>query len=442
MRRLLILIYATAIVLFYFTYDYGNIQIVHKIAKDKAFDFLNSFIFANWETKTNSPNVMVFGMDNFYLKSQNMIDNKNITTYGYIFPNGKIADLVGKIDSYCKSLSKDNQPKALFIDYDFSFTSSIYGKTLSDEDKALIERLKKKRKYTILLPKTNRYNFIESFNDMELQKLIEDRKIRFVSVPLLESEDYITRRFQAYKSYPNSRTGKEHNYTIASLELWQLIYSEKNITKEFKPQDVIENRFIVKDYQKSIVEQNREYIHKNSNWERLSYYSANYPLNNIPNENFKNSLILIGANYSSLKNLFSTNANHKLSGVETIANILMTHFYFDGKLKKLDIYLGILLLLTVYIISYILSNVIPNKLRIVLVNSNISKVATITSIAIIFMALVSLIVLLEYQKWFDWSISIILFGISEVFMFRGKIIWKKLFLWLPRLLFYLLLLWL
>ncbi len=402
--------------LFLLIYKYANIQIVHNFAKEKSFDLINSFVLEDLNTKTNSSGVMLFGIDDHYLKSQKLIDDRNRTNYGYIFPNDKIAEFIEDVDTHCQKLSKDKQPKAMFIDYDFSFSSMVYGRALSNEDRTLLNVLKKPREYVILLPKSSDYNFIESSTDKIIEQLIRDKKIVFVSVPVTKSKDFNTRRYIPYHQYKNSKTGIDQNYTIASLALWQLSSGEQNITNEFKQQHVVENRFIVKSYKAPELESS-SFMVKKSNWENLIYYSAN-ALSSIPKESFENRLILLGATYSSSTDKFNINStqNPQLSGVEVLANALMTHFYFDGKLKSFNLYVSLILVFGIYFLSCFFTDrvlgITPNRVKILLVKREISKMTISLFFAMVLMAIVSVVILLVYQQWFDWGISLMLFGSS------------------------------
>ena len=214
--------------LFILIYHFANIKIVKEnLQIDKPFDWLHRVVLLNSDADTNSPQVMIFGVDNDYLKKQDMMDENNETTYGYLFPRGKIAEFIERVDGLSQS------PKALFIDYDFSFTTDINGSKQNLEDKKLIAVLKKERSYTILIPKTSHYNLLESLADKQIQKLIKEQKIRFVSVKMPYSKDLKTRRFIPYASYKHATTNQEQNYTSASMEMWKMFNPERNITKEF-----------------------------------------------------------------------------------------------------------------------------------------------------------------------------------------------------------------
>jgi len=403
-----------ATILFALIHEYGNVQLIKKLTEDKAFDYLAKYYLVDERVKTSSPHVMVFGIDNFYFKEQGLLDDDNQTNYGFLFPHDKIVKFIEKIDE----VSKENAPKALFIDYDFEFTSSLYGQILTEENLAFIEVLKKKRNYTILLPKTSKYNFIESSSEQRIQALISNKKIVFVSVPLPHSKDGVTRRFIPFIPYKHSMTNQEHNYTSAYVSMWQMFNTERNISKDFKEQEVIENKLIVKNYEVSSYT-NKHYLYQQSNWEMLKYYSANYPLERINNQNFSNALILFGR--TDGEDSFSvTSSKGKLSGVEVQANALMTLFYFDGKLEKVDISKSVIFVFLLFLVSRLFMhkflNTLPNEARIFLVKKEFSQLTLTFAFTTMVMALVSMFILVQYQKWFDWNSSLILFSYSSMLL--------------------------
>ena len=173
--------------LFAIIYVFSNMQLVKEVAEDIAFDTINTYALENRSVETDSPNVMLFGIDDYYLRSEGLLNDDNQTNYGDFLPRDKLAKFVKKIDVLTEDFMKEQQPKALFIDYDFSFKSSAYNKILTIEDKVFLEVLKEPRGYPILLPKTNNYNYIESSKDLKIQELIFEQKIIFVSVGLAYS---------------------------------------------------------------------------------------------------------------------------------------------------------------------------------------------------------------------------------------------------------------
>ena len=192
-------------ILFYFFYA---IEIVRVNVEDTAFDTLNKFSIHKHSSDTNSKNVLLFAYDDIYMKENHLFDEDNHSNYGYLFPRDHIATFIENLDELITELDEGKSPKALFIDYDMAFSSMPYGNNLSTEDKKLITVLKKPRTYTILLPKTEQSNFLEHSQDIEVQQLIKSGAIRFVSVPLLRSDD-VVRRYKSFQTFgeKNPETG-------------------------------------------------------------------------------------------------------------------------------------------------------------------------------------------------------------------------------------------
>jgi len=426
-KLLLSMVKATiGVLLFIVIYNLSNITLIKEYAQiDKPFELLNNFLLENDSVKTKSPHVMLFGIDNYYLKSQNLIDEDNKTNYGYLFPNDKIAQFITKIDRLSEALPKEKQPKAMFIDYDFSFTTAIYGKDVTREDSIFIKVLKEPRNYTILLPKISKYNYIESLADKKIQELIRNKKIVFVSVSIPYSKDSKTRRYIPYTSYKDSLTNQEHNYTSVSVEMWHLFNQDINISKEFKEQDMIENNFIIKSYRQSLLSK----YHKPSNWKMLDYYSANYSLEDIDSDNFDNALILLGSIYDKEDMFQVTSSSSKLSGIEVHANILMTLFYFDGKLKQFDIYKSSFLVFITFIMLFWFTDrvlkFLPTKSKIFLINRGVSKLMISLFITSVVMGLLSWFILIYYKEWFNWFIPVLLFELTGVIVLINRYILKK-----------------
>ena len=332
---------------------------------------------------------------------------------------------IEKIDRRSEKLPKSRQPKAMFIDYDFSFTTAIYGKEPTKEDNIFLEVLKKPRAYAILLPKTSRYNYIESLADSQVQELIKSKKIVFVSVYLPYSKDFKTRRYIPYTSYSHSVTDQEHNYTTASVEMWHLFNRERNISKEFREQHVVENNFIIKAYKESLLSK----YHKPSHWEMLDYYLANYPLEDIDSDNFDNALILLGAMYNKDDVFEVTSSASKLSGIEIQANVLMTLFYFDGKLKQFNIYKSSFLVFVLFVLLFLFTDrvlkLLPTQSKIFLINRGFSKLMISLFITSVVMGLLSLFILLHYQQWFNWFVPVLLFEFVGAIEVINRYIVKK-----------------
>ena len=99
--------------IFLVIYLFANKQIIKLFAEDFSFDMLNKIVLEDDSVKHHAPSVMVFGIDDFYLKNRGLVDENNISNYGYLFPRDKIADFVSKIDSYTHQIPKAKQPQAL-----------------------------------------------------------------------------------------------------------------------------------------------------------------------------------------------------------------------------------------------------------------------------------------------------------------------------------------
>ena len=412
-------------ILFILFYIFSDINIVKNKIEDPSFDVMTKYLFSKQSTKNDTPTLMLFGIDNYYLKDENLSNELNQTTYGYIFPNDKIAEFIQRLDKFLLT-NKENIPKALFIDYDYSFTTSIYGQKPTIEDEIFLNTLKEPRSYTILLPKNRAENFIESSSNKIIQQLIKDKKIVFVSVEVENSKDKIQRRFFAYKTFKHAVDYQDANYTSVSLSLWEMFNNEKN----FKQESVVGNRFIVKEYKLSeiIYDENHpySYLHKKSNWKNFTYYSAHYPFENINNDNFKDAIIFLGSTTQNgvVKDNFQTlqTVNSSIRGVELQANILMTHFFLQGGLKQFDIIKSSLLVFTIFFILFMFGNqfinLLPNKLKIWIVKyypkqSYFSQPLSFLLILAI-MILCSWAIFSFYHEWFNWAIAGVLFKIIEL----------------------------
>jgi len=407
--------------IFMLVYTFSNIQVIKSFAEDIAFDLLNKIVLEEDSVKLNCSNVMIFGVDNYYLRSQKMLDDDNTINYGLLFPRDKIADFIHNIDSYLeKKIAIDKQPKALFIDYDMSFKYTMYNKAETPEDKKLIEVLKEPRNYVILFPKNNKYNYIESSTDKQIQALIKSKKIQFVSVALARSEDFVTKRYIPFEEYKYGSEEKTKRYSSISTVLYELETGKE--VQALKEQDVVQNRIIIKSYKPSEF-QDKLYNYRQSNWENMYYYSANYPLNNIVNENFHNAIIFFGSTYKTSMDVFNVNSlsNNKLSGLEVHANTLMTLLYYDGKLKQYSFWMSVVLVFVVFFLVDVLVYFLLDKLNIMMVEFEI--IISLVIITVV-MVVLSIFILVHYREWFNWFIPVLLFEVVEVFEFIDRYIVK------------------
>lgn len=401
---------------FMIVYLMSSIEIIRSNVEDTAFDVMNRFVIQTIKQDTESPNVLLFKVDDFYLRENKMLDDKNNTNYGYLFPRDKIAKFILRLDDFIKEVKLEQNPQALFVDYDFSYTSLPYNNKLSKEDLYLLEVLKKDRDYKIYLPKTNDLNFIEHSSDEKIQKLIESKKLVFVSVSLIESSDGTARRYLPSKEFYDG--DKKRTYTHAMVSLWQNSKTTKK-RYDFKNKNDIENRIIFKGYEEKIDEDTYEmYL---SNWQKLFVYSANYPLDEIIEENFYDSIILLSGAYSNSNDTFSIGAvqeQDSLSGIEVQANALMSLFYLDGSMKKFDFFKSSALVFMLFLCLNLILEVIFDILGFT-DRRNLEMITLLVIISAI-MFYISYHILMVYRQWFDWFVPIVLFEGAELIVVIQK----------------------
>lgn len=413
LKAVIVTVIFALIHMFYYT------EYIRSNVEDIGFDMTNKMMNESSEQELTTPNVMLFAFDNLYMKKEKLINEDNQTDYGYMFPRDKIAQFITELDEVCRHIERENLPKALFIDYDFSFTSQPYGKRVSKEDEILLEVLSKERPYTIFLAKNRTENFIENSNNKRIQTLIERGKIVFVSVLFLTSNDGSTRRYLSYKKYKNS--SGEKNYLNVNIALWQ--YSQKgkidivSAEKAFKKSDIIANRFLIKSYKNLYTEDACQIAH--SYWRNYVRYSASCSMNGIVEENFSNALIMLGGTFNENNDRFNIeDGKENLTGIELHANVLMTLFSLNGEqIQPLNFWISILLIFLIYlIIDFVVSiflvsrEIRYDKVKVIgfivkerLDNNTLHFFIVFIVIASI-MFLLSIYLLLSKHIWFNWFV--------------------------------------
>jgi len=417
-----------ASILFIITYMFYNTELIRSNIEDLSFDIVNKFSINTKPIETNGPQVLLFSIDDLYMKEHQFYDEHNRSKYGYLFPRGQIAKFIENVDDLSSEVDTDNLPKALFIDYDMSFTSMPYGKELSGEDIKLLEVLKRPRPYKIVLPKTSFYNFIEESQDKDIQKAIEEKRILFVSVSLLLGSDDIVRRYQSYKQF--SETNDSKVYTGVGIALWKIIREKKidynNTQILFSKDDIIGNRIWLKSYSQFHLEDNCSI--QNSYWTKLTKYSANCSLFNIIEEDFSNSILMLGGTHTQNDDNFdilNVMNSESFSGIDMHANTLMTLLHLNGNMQRLGLWVSLLIVFLSFftlslLITYIFSffDIFKSELEFII----LLLINTIVLISI------SVILLNYYNVWFNWFIPLILFELIEIFAnlknFTQKIILK------------------
>jgi len=411
--------------LFVISYKFYNINIITQNIEDIGFDVIDKFIINTREVKVNAPYTFVLTIDNKYMKFNKLYDEDNETTYGYLLPRDKLANIIRKIDIFFKNTAKSNQPKALFIDYDLTFTSMPYGKELSNEDKQLLDVLKQPRKYIIILPKTSKYNFIQYSKDKKIQQLIKDKKIIFASVGVYNGYDDSVRRYPIYQ-FIKEKNGTKKAYINADVLMWWLVRKNsiptiKDINNTFKYNyDVIANRIRFKDDMDKIDYDDCSII--KSYWKNYIKMSANCSLNKIKSKFYKDSLIIIGGTDKENDDKFyilNVLGNKKLSGVELHANILQTLFLLNGQTQRLSLLVSATIIFLLYFITSFFISQFIKFLKIS--NKGIDTIVTILLNIIILFSLSSFL-LIKYNIWFNWFIAFLLFEIEEVIDFIKDII--------------------
>ncbi len=417
-----------ATLLYIIAYQFYSIEIVRNNIEDIAFDITNKFYINYSNDKDYKKNsIYIFKIDKNYLISNGLME-KNETNYGYIFPRDKIAEFIDKIDRVSE---KNNLPKALFIDYDFSYSSVVGNKILSKEDIKLLSILGRTRDYTILLPKTSIFNFVEQcksryltdYNETieKICNTIEDnikkQKIVFTSVAFLEnSSDNAIRRYKTSVKID----GK--NYINTNIVLWYLSKYNKIPTNNdinFSQSDIIKNRILIKGYQKDIIQKiniknNIKEDIKISKWSNLKIYSANTLENSIENIDINNSIIMIGNTINDRYQILNVLGNNTLSGIELHANILNTLYFFDGQLDKISIWIGATIVFVTFLILYF---IVPKLLNLFKIYKKSLAFLFVLIINTLVLFLISLFFLKYYHLWFNWFIPIIIFELSEVIDF-------------------------
>lgn len=428
-----------------FVYKFFYIEFFRASVEDAAFDAINWFSLSKSKVDMQIPNVMLLLVDDYYLQSKNLLDENNETSYGYLFPREYIAEIIENVDETVESLDEENYPKGLFVDYDFSYLSDPLNITPTKGDLRLLDVLKKERPYTIYLPMTSNQNYIFYSTDVQIQSLIKNEKIKFVSVGLTSASDNISRRYYPYTLYSNQES-QPMLFEHIAIALWKSHVSpnmDVNTTFNQTQLSLIENRIILKDNHET---QEKKYTSWQSNWKQLSGFSANYPLDMIYEESFKNAVLMVGATHQLSSDNFEIDTfSNKKSGVEMHADALMTLYYLNGKLKRLPaIQSAIVTFIVITFLDYFLrlirrfySNVIK-KLK----NKEVTFKQKIMHwifteneedyldrwllwIAMIVLAFISYRLLIDFKLWFNWMVPSLMSGYYLFITIAGKLFFRK-----------------
>ena len=406
-------------------YIFYNNNLIRENIEDVAFDVVSKFSIKTSPIKTNSPKVMVFAIDDLYMREHKLYNEENRSNFGYLFPRDHIANFIENLDELTMEMESKNLPKALFIDYDMSFTTMPYGKELSKEDKKLLEVLKSERDYIIFLPKTNSYNFIENSKDMEIQKAIQNKKIVFVSVSFLKGSDGLVRRYQGFKKYMDKNASQE--YESIWIALWQILRGEEldlNSSKEiFLKDDIVGNRIMMKSYNSFLQEDGCSV--QESFWKNLTKYSLNCSLFDIVEEDYAGSILMLGGTYTQNNDNFDVNnilSTDSFTGIDIHANTLMTLLHLDSSMQRVPLWISSIL---VFITLFLLALFVSWLFVLVKIESKEQELFVLFLVSSIILISVSIYLLGEQHLWFNWFIPWSVLGLVEFFMLIKTWIHKK-----------------
>lgn len=421
--------FATSI-LFILVYLFYSNEWVRENIEDAAFDIVSQFSIKSTTAETNSSNILIFGIDDIYMKEHSLYNSENKSNYGYMFPREYVAQFIEDLDEFVAEIEHQNNPKALFIDYDMSFTSLPYGKELSSGDKKLLEVLKIPRKYTILLPKTNSYNFLEKSNDPELKVAIANKQIVFVSVSFLKSRDNTIRRYQGYKQFKEENVSQ--SYIGVGIALWQLLHNNSidfhKMKQIFFKDDIVGNRIWIKAYKNFYLEDGCSI--QPSYWNKLTKYSANCSFFDIPEEDFASSILILGGTHTQNDdnfNIYNILNAESFSGVDLHANTLMTILNLNAPMQRLSLLNSLIIIFLTLFLTALFIPWIFSKLKID--NSRREVFFTVLLDTIILIVL-SIYLLREEHLWFNWLVPWTALGLVEFFTMISNWIPKNIIKWI------------
>jgi len=394
-------------------YIFYNNNFIRENIEDIAFDVVGKFSIKTTPIETNSSQVIIFAIDDLYMTEHKLYNEENKSNFGYLFPRDHLSKFIENLDELTTEMESKNLPKALFIDYDMSFTTMPYGKELSTEDKKLLQVLRRQRDYTIFLPKTNSYNFIENSEDIEIQKAINEKKIIFVSVSFLKSKDGIVRRYQSYKQYSGEHTSKE--YMGVWIALWQMLREKEidlnNSKQLFAKDDIIGNRIMTKQYN-SFVQEDGCSMQK-SYWKNLTKYSANCSLFDIIEEDYAGSILMLGGTYTQNNDNFYVNniwSTESFTGIDIHANALMTLSHLNSPMQRFPLLISLVLVFFTFFLLALFTSWMFSLPKIENRKKEFIILFLLNTIVFIF---VSIYLLREQQLWFNWFVPWAALGFVE-----------------------------
>ena len=375
-----------AVLLFFLLYTMYNIEKVRSLAGDSSFSLLDSIVFSNIDTidgnQTTGTPIRVYNIDEKYFREKGLIDEYNDTNYGNLFPRSKLAEFVKHMDN----LPENKQPRSFFINYSFVDGSASYDiddtiQHISYDDKIFLKQLAQERKYIILLPKNQKKQFVQIYAKkakIHIAKIIANKikegKIIFVGTDFLKSDHKIY-RYNPMISYDKNET----IYNIALVQ-WQLAHNKEinktEIENEFnttiflnkdmvthKGRAVLKSNILYKNLKHQTLDSDK-YIH--SYWDNLQYASAIEMLKDstaYTNE----TMVMLGEDFRD-RDKYDTSTDANTPSIRIHANATKTVLFLDGRLKRINPFIGFLIVFIVFFSITLLSRVIlpkiPEKVKI------------------------------------------------------------------------------
>jgi hypothetical protein len=338
----------------------NDIELVREF-DDKAFDILNYVV--STEQYDFNQKVLVFEVDNYFLKKNHLMDEDGLTNqnYGDALPRQYLIDFIKEVDKV--------KPKLLFVDYDLNFN------TQPQIDEELIKLLRKERSYPIYFTHNKNSNFIE-------EKVISNN-VKFVSTVLAENQDGVVRRYESFIERKNS-TGKLQRYYYAPL-----IFANVDISKIKTSYDVTKNRFIYKD--RFIDDGSIE----KSYWNNIRFFSFERKIVSLKKQYTKDAIIFLGENHSNSSDIHTIYDGSEKPGIEILANSLASVYYFNPQIELLPIIPSILILC--------ISTFIARIIFILLIEKTLSIVFFFV-MAFVINTLISYFVFTFSNSWFNYNI--------------------------------------
>ena len=277
---------------------------------DLEYDMMQSIYSKYPSSPTDTPKIVVILIDKKYIDKKGLSDGYGGIRFNFT-PRYVLADILKSFNKTADGVS----PKALLLDYYLENPSNV--NEASKDDEGLINTLNLLAKnHPVYLPTLKNSLFIEDF------KL--NKNVKLISTLLDINEDGIVRGYQPY-------TCKDGKVVPSVVLLGKDLPSDFQCGKEA---ETLEDKFKHRILFKSIDE---NYL---SNYKNISIYSAydllglNYQ---IPSSEFEDAVVIIGSNYQSSSDTYSTPIG-KMSGALILANAITSSYKDD--IKELNLWLG------------------------------------------------------------------------------------------------------